>query len=51
MTAKRQTEVESRKRQAVVMWSEGMTREDIADVLGVTQRTVKRYLTGSEVTK
>lgn len=46
MTAKRQAEADNRKRQALAMSAEGMTRGDIAEALGVTPRTVKRYLNG-----
>jgi len=51
MTAKRQAEAGNRKRQALAMLSEGMSQADIAETLGVTQRTVKRYLNGSGVTQ
>jgi hypothetical protein len=42
----KRTQAEDRKRQALAMWSEGMSRADIAAALEVTPRTVKRYLNG-----
>ena len=50
LTAKRQTQAEERKQQALSMLSEGLSVGDIADNLDVTERTVKRYLNG-QVTK
>ena len=50
MTAKRQADAEGRKRQALAMAAEGVARSDIAEALGVTSRTVKRYLNGQGVT-
>lgn len=46
MTAKRQAEADDRRRQALSMWQEGMSKSDIATALNVTDRTVKRYLNG-----
>ena len=46
MTAKRQDQADDRRRQALAMWQEGMDRAAIAGALGVTGRTVKRYLNG-----
>lgn len=50
LTAKRQTQAQDRKQQALHMLSEGLSARDIADNLDVTERTVKRYLNG-QVTK
>lgn len=50
LTAKRQTQAAGRKQQALHMLSEGLSINDIADNLDVTERTVKRYLNG-KVTK
>ncbi|MCB0210742.1 MAG: DUF2637 domain-containing protein [Anaerolineae bacterium] len=50
LTAKRQSQAEERKQQALSMLSEGLSVGDIADNLDVTERTVKRYLNG-QVTK
>ena len=47
----RQDKTSDRKRQAKALAAEGLTLDDIAETLDVSQRTVQRYLNGNGVQK